>query len=73
MTGKLLAEIAWVSFNDAEAISDSYAWPARPPLTDDELREYERLRCLSSRLAYRARELGCVEQGMNALFGGADV
>lgn len=69
MTGKMLAQLAQVFWAEAEAIVDAYGWPARAPLTDEELREVHRLRALSARLAYRAREAGCVDQGLDALFG----
>lgn len=72
MTGRLLAELAWVAMRDAEAIADDYAWPPRPPMTDDEIKEYQRLRCLSMTLHRKALDAGCVDQGTDALFGGKE-
>ena len=57
----LLEEVACVAQRDADAIRDSYRWPPRPPLTNEERREVDRLDALSRRLFYRAR---AVEAGL---------
>jgi hypothetical protein len=67
--GRLLAQVAQVAWNDAQAcLPDPYGWPALPEPTSEQKAEYERLRVLSARLAYRAREHGVVDQGLDALF-----
>jgi hypothetical protein len=69
--GRLLAQCAWVAMFDAgAAVPDPYAWPAVEPATDEQRREHDRLMVLSNRMAYRARELGVTDQGLDALFGG---
>ena len=71
LSGKLLAELAWVAQRDADAVGgDRYAWPPPPPLTPEQRVESDRLRVLADRLAYKARERGFVDMGGDALFGG---
>lgn len=71
MTPLLLAQLAHVAYRDAEAIADSYAWPPRPPLTDDELAEIRRLMAIADELSEHARAAGQTNQGTDALFGRA--
>ena len=56
MTGRLLAQVAWVALRDSDA-------------TRDDDRERERLRVLSLRLAYKAREAGFLPAGLDYVFG----
>ncbi len=53
MTSKLLHELAFLFRLEADTIVDQYAWPPRPPLSDDELREVRRLDACSRALNYR--------------------
>lgn len=54
----LLEELAVVAWTDAENVGGApYAWPPRPPLSPEDLREADRLRALSRRLDYRALEV----------------
>jgi hypothetical protein len=72
MNGKLLAQLAWVAQRDADAqLPDPYKWPERdPPPTEEQRREYDRLRILCSRLFYHARCAGWVgNDGTDAVFG----
>ncbi len=56
MTPELMRELADVAQRDADAILDSYAWPPRPPLSDDEMREYNRLRSVSRTIWHRSHQ-----------------
>jgi hypothetical protein len=69
MNGKLLAQLACVAQKDCDALRDDYAWPPRPPMTDEERRESERLRIVASRLFYRAAEKGWGTAGLDEIFG----
>lgn len=72
MTGQLLLQLSFVALAEADAIEDTYAWPPRSRLTDEEECEASRLRSLSARLAYRAAEKGwtCGTHGAFAKNGG---
>jgi hypothetical protein len=67
--GKLLAQLACVAQRDADAIYDSYRWPPRPPLSDEERFEARRLQALSVQLGYRAAAEGRGSVGTDELFG----
>lgn len=69
MTGRMLAQLSWVAQRDADAIAQDYAWPPRPPMTEDEHKEYQRLHCLAMTLYRKALEMGCTDQGLDTLFG----
>lgn len=69
MEARLLAQLAWVAVRDADAISDSYAWPPRPPLSEEEVAEIERLHDVADRLFARARAAGLEHDGLAAVFG----
>lgn len=71
MTGKLLAQLAWVACRDAEAIHDSYAYPPRTPLARDEFEEAERLQRIADDLFEKAEKAGVAGEatGLDALFG----
>lgn len=71
LPGKLLAQLACVAYSDADAcLPDPYEWPkVSPPPSDEQRREYDRLRVLGARLMYEARRAGQVESGTDALFG----
>ena len=58
MDGKLLAQLACVAQKDCDALRNDYAWPPRPPMTNEEREESERLRVLASRLFLRAASKG---------------
>lgn len=62
MSPDLWEELACVAQWDADAIFDSYAWPPRPPLTDDERAEADRLTCISRACWYHSLLACCEEQ-----------
>ena len=78
MTGKLLAQLAWVALRDADALiedPDAFAegtspspWGGRADLTEEERREAFRLKVLADRLFYRARAKGFTDSGTDAVF-----
>lgn len=51
---QLLIDAGQVAMRDADAMYDQYAWPPKPHLTGDDLREAQRLEALAKRLWYRA-------------------
>jgi hypothetical protein len=67
--GKLIAQLACVAQNDANQIYDSYAWPPRPPLSDEERLEARRLEMVARRLWYRAAAKGWGSVGTDEIFG----
>ena len=68
MNGKLLAQLAWIALRDADAsVPDPYALPRVNP-TEDQTREFRRLRAISQACGYKAAELGFVDQGCDACF-----
>lgn len=69
MSPLLLAQLAHVAYRDAEGIADSYAWPPRPPLTEEERVEIDRLQTIADELSAKARSMGQENQGTDALFG----
>lgn len=62
MRADLLAELSLIFCMEAEAIVQPYAWPPRPPLTDEERREVDRLRVTASSIRYRAN-VALLEEG----------
>ena len=70
MSGLLLAQLSDVARRESDAIADRYAWPPRPPMPTEKLKECERLRIVASRLSYRAVCAGQTNQGLDALYGG---
>lgn len=48
-----------VALHDSDAIWDSYAWPPRPPLTPEEVREANRLTTVSRACFYRSLLAAC--------------
>jgi hypothetical protein len=72
VTGRLLAQLAWIAARDADAaLPDPYAWPPEPP-TPEQLAESRRLNVLASRLFTKAREAGCVATAPDEVFGPTD-
>lgn len=70
MTGRLLAQLADVAWRDSENVNGPpYAWPAPPPMTDEQRREGERLRALAQQLSYAARRQGFVDLSGDAVWG----
>jgi hypothetical protein len=61
VTAALLFELAFLFRKEAEGIADAYAWPPRT-LTDDELREVNRLSVTASSLRYRGAVAAYEEQ-----------
>ena len=64
LSARMLAQLAHVASRDADAL-----YYANLRGRDDN--EVARLNILSRALAYRARELGCVDQSGDALFSSA--
>lgn len=54
MTPTLLDELARLFRTEADGICDSYGWPPRGPLSDDERNEVQRLDATAARIHYRA-------------------
>lgn len=63
MTSALLWDLYRVYRSESEAITQDYAWPPRGPLTDDELREVNRLEACMRGIAYRAHVAEYEEAG----------
>lgn len=69
LSGKLLAQLAWVaSFDASAALPDPYVGSSKPP-TKEEKREFERLGVLAASLFHKARSAGYFESGLDAVFG----
>jgi hypothetical protein len=71
VNGKLLAQLAVLFQRESDKITDSYAWPPRPPLSEEERKEAERLRVTASRVFLRAAAKGWGSCGTDELFGGS--
>ena len=54
MTAAFLDELARLFRAEADGIADSYAWPPRGPLTDEERFEIQRLDATANRIHYRS-------------------
>lgn len=55
MRSELLYELAILFQHEQDAITQPYAWPPRPPLTEEERREADRLYVTGRRIGYRAQ------------------
>ena len=72
MTGRLLAQLGWVFWDEAERhFGDPYAAMPKIP-TDDETREGERLRDIADELFERAAAAGQLHNGIDDVFGKED-
>lgn len=70
MTGRLLAQLAWVVQREADATGgDRYAWPPPPPVTPDQACEARRLDRIARRLFRAAEKLGVTNNGTDSVFG----
>jgi hypothetical protein len=61
---EFLWELYGVFRAEQDAITQQYAWPPRGPLSDEELREVNRLEACMRAIAYRAH-LAEYEEGSN--------
>jgi hypothetical protein len=70
VTSALLWELYCVFRAEQDAITKQYAWPPRGPLSDEELREVNRLEACMRGIAYRAHVAEYEEAGVPKQFEG---
>ena len=63
MTSDLLHELANLVRTEADGITQSYAWPPRGPLSDEERHELRRLDATERAIRYRANVATYEEAG----------